>query len=196
MILSLLKQRKHSNFQKRSVGLRTLLCTFASMERLWSPWRSHFIETHDEIPKDPSPFLVAWEEPEQDAENMMLYRGDRAFIILNKYPYNAGHLLVVPVRQIKDLLSLDDEERYEVIDLVALGTRVLQHGLEPDGFNIGMNLGRTAGSAIETHLHVHIVPRWNGDTNFMPTLNETRVVSQNMTEVYQLLVRARDTILS
>ena len=165
------------------------------MERLWSPWRSHFIETHKEIPKDRSPFLIAWEEPERDAENMMLYRGNRAFIILNKYPYNAGHLLVVPVRQVGDFLSLDEEERHEVIDLVALGTNIIEKGLKPDGYNVGMNLGHTAGAAIETHLHMHIVPRWNGDTNFMPTLDETRVVSQNMVEIYQRLIRARDLIV-
>ncbi len=165
------------------------------MERLWSPWRSHFIDTHEELPKDRSPFRAAWEEPKRDAEHLMLHRGRLAFIILNKYPYNAGHLLVVPVRQIDDFLLLEEEERHEMIDLTALGTEILREGLRPHGFNVGMNLGRTAGAAIESHVHIHIVPRWNGDTNFMPTLDETRVVSQGMEEVYARLLEARDVVL-
>lgn len=161
------------------------------MERLWSPWRSHFIDTHEELPKDKSPFSAAWEQPERDEENLLLHRGERAFIILNKYPYNPGHLLVVPVRQVDDFLALEREERNEMMDLVAYGTEILQRALQPHGFNVGMNLGRTAGAAIESHVHIHIVPRWNGDTNFMPTLNETRVVSQSMEEIYRRLVDSR-----
>ena len=164
------------------------------MERLWSPWRSHFIETHEDMPKDWSPFAEAWNDPENDEENLLLYRGKRAFIILNKYPYNPGHLLVVPVRQVADFLLLEREERNELMDLVAYGTEVLQKGLAPHGCNVGMNIGRVAGAAIESHVHIHIVPRWNGDTNFMPTLGETRVVSQNMKDVYHKLRETVKTI--
>ena len=178
------------------MSLTPLRCTFADMEKLWSPWRSHFIETHGEVPADFSPFRKAWESPSEDAANMVLYRGLLAFIILNKYPYNAGHLLVVPVRQIGDFGALDEAERHEMIDLVAFGTAVLKEALKPHGFNVGMNLGRTAGAAIENHVHMHIVPRWNGDANFMPTLSETRVVSQEMKDVYERLIIARDKLLN
>ena len=164
------------------------------MEKLWSPWRSHFIETHEERPENWSPFAEAWEHAERDEENMVLYRGRKAFIILNAYPYNPGHLLVVPVRHIGDFLALEQEERNEMMDLVALGTSVLKKALGPHGFNVGMNLGRVAGAAIESHVHIHVVPRWNGDTNFMPTLNETRVVSQNMKDVFNRLREAVATI--
>lgn len=166
------------------------------MERLWSPWRSHFIETHDERPADYSPFAEAWERSDLDSENHLLHRGGGAFIILNKYPYNPGHLLVVPVRRVGDLLQLTDEERYEMSDLVSLGLEVLKRAMNPHGFNVGMNLGRTAGAAIESHVHTHIVPRWNGDTNFMPVLDETRVMSENMEKVFGKLREALDAILS
>lgn len=160
------------------------------MERLWSPWRSHFIDTHEDLPKDSSPFARAWEQPERDKENLLLLRGERAFIIMNRYPYNPGHLLVVPVRQTGDFLALEQEELHEMIDLVSRGTDLLRRVLNPHGFNVGMNIGRTAGAAIENHVHMHIVPRWNGDTNFMPTLNETRVMSQDLNDIYRKLVAA------
>lgn len=165
------------------------------MNRLWSPWRSQFLDTHEEDSGNGSPFTRAWGEPEKDEENMLLYRGRKAFIIFNKYPYNAGHLLVVPVRETNDFLSLDDGERGEMMELLRLGTEILKKGLNPAGFNIGMNLGRTAGAAIDTHLHFHIVPRWNGDTNFMPVLDEVRVISHDLAELYRKLVRVRDEIV-
>lgn len=166
------------------------------MERLWSPWRSEFIETHQDQPANWSPFADAWKDADHDEENLLLFRGELAFIILNKYPYNPGHLLIVPVRKVADFLLLKPEERNEMMDLVAFGTSVLQHAMSPHGFNVGMNLGRVAGAAIESHVHIHVVPRWNGDTNFMPTLSETRVVSQNMKEVYRRLRETANTITS
>ncbi len=166
------------------------------MERLWSPWRSEFIESHQDQPADWSPFADAWQDVDNDEENLLLFRGERAFIILNKYPYNPGHLLIVPVRKVADFLLLEPEERNEMMDLVAFGTAILKQAISPHGFNVGMNLGRVAGAAIESHVHIHVVPRWNGDTNFMPTLGETRVVSQNMKEVYRRLRETANTITS
>ena len=161
------------------------------MERLWSPWRSQYIASvADESTGDASPFTRAYDDPSKDDENFLLYRGRRAFIILNRYPYNAGHLLVVPVREIADFLALDDDERHEMMDLAARGVEVLKTALKPDAFNIGMNLGRTAGAAVANHVHMHIVPRWNGDTNFMPVLNETRHISEYMHETFQKLSEA------
>jgi len=158
------------------------------MERLWSPWRSAFIMSADESKGDGnSPFSRAFAEPERDAENYLLHRGGQAFIIMNRYPYNAGHLLVVPVRETGDFLDLSHEESDEVMRLIRLGLAALRRALDPQAFNVGMNLGRTAGAAIDRHVHFHIVPRWNGDTNFMPVLDETRVISERMDDIYRKL---------
>ena len=166
------------------------------MERLWSPWRSEFIGSADERRDTESPFTTAYNHPERDAENYLLHRGDRAFIIMNRYPYNAGHLLVVPVREVSGFLDLDPGESGELMELLRMGVAMLTDALRPAAFNIGMNIGRTAGAAIESHLHFHIVPRWNGDTNFMPVLDQTRVISENMRDVYEKLVAARDRFLA
>lgn len=163
------------------------------MEQLFSPWRSRFIESLGEADggaDGTSPFARAFSEPERDADNYLLHRGQRAFIIMNLYPYNAGHLLVVPVREVGDFLELDEAERAEMMELVRLGLAALKRALAPHGFNVGMNLGRVAGAAIEQHVHMHIVPRWNGDTNFMPVLADVRVVSENMRSVYERLLAA------
>ncbi|MEO6049449.1 MAG: HIT domain-containing protein [Candidatus Kapaibacterium sp.] len=166
------------------------------MERLWSPWRSQFIASADETLKEGSPFTAAFQHPERDVERFMVHRGDRAFIIMNLYPYNAGHLLVVPVREVGDFLELSEDESGEIMRLIRFGIAMLKRALKPQAFNVGMNQGRTAGAAIDTHVHFHIVPRWNGDTNFMPVLDETRVISENMREVYEKLIVARDELLS
>lgn len=165
------------------------------MDRLWSPWRSQFIKAHSGGETD-SPFLGAWEAPEKDEENFLLHRGERAFIILNRYPYNAGHLLVVPVRQTGDLLELEEEESAELMRLVRLGVAVVKRAMKPHGINVGLNLGRTGGAAFEDHVHFHIVPRWNGDTNFMPVLADTRVISESMETVYDELRASLREILA
>ncbi|HVZ41602.1 MAG TPA: HIT domain-containing protein [Candidatus Kapabacteria bacterium] len=149
----------------------------------------------EQEPDGPSPFARAWSTPERDAENFVVHRSERAFIIMNLYPYNAGHLLVVPVREAADLLELEEEESQEMMRLVRLGVKLLRHALAPHAFNIGMNLGRVAGAAIERHVHMHVVPRWNGDTNFMPVLADTRVISEEMAQVYGRLLHARAELL-
>ena len=162
------------------------------MERLWSPWRSEFINSvKDRSEEGESPFARAFAEPDRDEENYLLHRGSQAFIILNRYPYNAGHLLIVPVRQVADFLELADGERHEMIDLVSYGIELLKRALKPDAFNVGMNLGRSAGAGIESHVHMHVVPRWNGDTNFMPVIDETRHISEYMRETFRKLVDAK-----
>ncbi len=167
------------------------------MEQLFSPWRSQFIDSMADSSSESgeSPFTVALRDPEHDAENHLLHRGDLAFIILNKYPYNAGHLLILPKRQTGDYLDLTAEERAELGELVAFGIAILKRALDPHAFNVGMNLGRVAGAGIESHVHFHIVPRWTGDTNFMPLFSETRVISHGMEETYQKLLVARDQLL-
>lgn len=165
------------------------------MDRLWSPWRSQFIQAHS-AGDDESPFTRAWESPDKDRENFLLHRGERAFIILNRFPYNAGHLLVVPVRRTGDFLELDEEESAEIMRLVRLGVEIVTRAMKPHGLNVGLNIGRTGGAAFDDHVHVHIVPRWNGDTNFMPVLAETRVISESMERVFEELGSARAAILA
>ena len=123
----------------------------------------------------------------RDAENLILYRSRLHFVILNAYPYNNGHLMVVPYRHVAELEALTPEERAEMMEVVACSVRVLKQALRPDGFNIGLNLGLSAGAGIAEHLHVHLVPRWTGDTNFMPVLAETRVLPEHLQATYERL---------
>jgi len=157
------------------------------MEKLFSPWRSQFIDAASRGEPLDSPFASAWRDPDRDRENLLLHRGRLGFIILNRYPYNAGHLLVCPIREVGDFVDLTPDERAEMNELVALGIEVLRRVMAPHGFNVGMNLGRVAGAGIPSHVHTHVVPRWNGDTNFMPVIDEVRVISHLMEDVYDRL---------
>jgi len=159
------------------------------MERLYSPWRSHYIETYDK--QDKCFLCLAGENPNEDDNRLVLYRGEKAFIIMNLYPYNAGHLMVAPYKHIGDYTQLDKETLLEISLLTQLSIKALKKAINPDGFNLGYNLGRVAGAGLETHLHNHIVPRWNGDTNFMPVLGEVKVISQDLKELYK---RIKNTI--
>lgn len=120
-------------------------------------------------------------------EYLVLYVGEKAFVIFNKYPYNAGHLMVSPISHTGDFTSLDDETLLEINKLTKACIKALQVCIKPHGFNLGYNLGRSAGAGLEDHIHLHIVPRWNGDTNFMPVLSETKVISQDLYELYDRL---------
>ncbi len=122
-----------------------------------------------------------------DRAARILHRGTGSYIVLNRFPYNAGHLLVVPFREVPDLEDLTTAERDEFMALIVFGKRVLQTALKPDGFNIGFNLGAAAGAGIPKHLHAHIVPRWTGDTNFMPVVGQTRVLPQALSAMYDRL---------
>jgi ATP adenylyltransferase len=156
-------------------------------EILWAPWRIEYIENTDR--PDGCIFCTKPAETD-DRANLIVHRGDRAFVILNRFPYNNGHLMVVPFRHTADLPSLDAAERAELFDLLAVSQRALVPALGPHGFNIGMNLGRAGGAGIEDHLHFHIVPRWNGDTNFMPVLGHAKVVSEGLERTWEKLVAA------
>ncbi|MEJ5173618.1 MAG: HIT domain-containing protein [Hydrogenothermaceae bacterium] len=151
------------------------------MERLYSPWRSQYI---DGLEKSEGCFLCKAFEERDDEKNLVLYRGKNVFVILNLYPYNAGHLMVCPNQHIGDFTQLDSETLCEISLITQKMVKLLKIVLKPDGFNIGYNLGRSAGAGLETHIHNHIVPRWNGDTNFMPVLGETRVISYDLKETY------------
>lgn len=124
------------------------------------------------------------EGPERDAENYILLRARNSFSILNLYPYNNGHLLVLPYDHVSDLEDLSPEVQAEMIHMVSYLTRLLRQAMKPDGFNIGINLGKAAGAGIDDHVHIHIVPRWQGDTNFMPVIAEMRVIPEWLDDTY------------
>jgi ATP adenylyltransferase len=152
-------------------------------ERLWAPWRIEYIR--GEKPQG----CIFCDKPKEnkDAENYILYRGKKNFVILNAYPYNPGHLMVVPFRHIGKLEDMTPEERNEHYQIVSRAVAVLRKETKTDNFNVGMNLGRVSGAGIDDHIHTHIVPRWNGDNNFMPVISDTRVMSDSMAGVYNQL---------
>lgn len=125
--------------------------------------------------------------PEQDRENLVLHRGRTAFVVFNRYPYNNGHMLVAPYAHLGDLTEIPPEVQAECQELLKQLVQLLRNTMNPDGFNIGLNLGRVAGAGLPGHLHWHIVPRWNGDTNFMPVLADTKVIPQSLAALYDLL---------
>ena len=156
------------------------------MENLWAPWRMRYIENADE--EEGCIFCLKPKE-NADKDNLILYRGEHGFIIMNKYPYNNGHLLIVPYRHTSDFSGLTGEEVLCLHKLLKMSYDALTRAVNPHGFNIGLNLGRTAGAGIDQHLHYHIVPRWDGDTNFMPVVGQVKVISQGMEETYERLVK-------
>ena len=153
------------------------------MKELWSPWRMEYILR--EKPKG-CIFCTACAE-QRDQENLILHRGKHNFVMMNRYPYNNGHLMVVPYRHVSMLTDLTIEEQVNMMSLVNSSVEVLQEVMRPDGFNIGMNLGAPAGAGIKDHIHMHIVPRWVGDTNFMPVFADTRVIVEALEQSYSKL---------
>jgi ATP adenylyltransferase len=153
------------------------------MKLLWAPWRSTYVERIDQTS---GCFLcdAVYQPEERLRDHLVLYRGKRAFVIFNKYPYNAGHLMVAPTEHIRNFCLLDQETVLEIHRLTVVSIKALEEVIKPHGFNLGYNLGRSAGAGLESHLHLHIVPRWNGDTNFMPTVAQTKVISQDLWELY------------
>jgi ATP adenylyltransferase len=154
-----------------------------SMERIWAPWRVQYIRSNN------LKGCIFCDKPKEnkDAENFILYRGKLNFIIMNAFPYNPGHLMIVPFRHVGKLEEMDPEERNEHYETVSRAVRVLKEVTKTENYNLGMNLGRVAGAGIDDHIHTHIVPRWNGDNNFMPVITETRVISESMQDVYNRL---------
>ena len=153
------------------------------MEQIWAPWRIKYIQM--EKPEG----CILCEKPKEnnDALNYILYRGDKNFVIMNSYPYNPGHLMIAPYRHIANLEELTDEELLEHFQIIGRATKLLKRVFNPDGFNIGINIGKVAGAGIAEHIHSHIVPRWQGDTNFMPVLSNVRVVPEALAETYKKL---------
>ncbi len=159
------------------------------MKQLWAPWRMTYIRGESERPATGCVFCLP-PERDDDCRRLVLLRGEGAFIIMNKYPYTNGHLMVAPVRHTCDPGALSPAEVLEMNRLLVLARDVLQETVAPQGFNIGMNLGQIAGAGVADHLHMHIVPRWSGDTNFMPVFADVRVIPQHLEETCELLRQA------
>jgi len=168
-------------------------------KNLWAPWRIQYIQGLGEKPPETGKKEI---EPtgeagcfichnlknlQDDDQNLVLWRTDKSIVILNRYPYNNGHLLIAPARHIPDLEQADDEELQEMIKLIRESQKALSLAIKPHGFNVGMNFGRCAGAGLPGHLHIHVVPRWDGDTNFMAVCSDTDVISQSLTELLALL---------
>ncbi len=153
------------------------------MEHIWAPWRIEYIQ----MEKPQGCIFCDKSSQNDDALNYILYRGDKNFVIMNSYPYNPGHLMIAPYQHTANLEELADEELHEHIKIISRSIELLKKAFNPDGFNIGMNIGRIAGAGIADHFHTHIVPRWSGDTNFMPVVADTKVVNQAIGETYQKL---------
>lgn len=157
------------------------------MDILWSPWRREYLE-RDKWSTDTCVFCEA-RQGTDDRANLVLHRDEACFIILNRYPYNNGHLLVVPYRHAGDLDDVTADESANVMHFVRYGTRLLRRKLSPDAINIALNVGAAAGAGSRDHVHVHIVPRWNGDTNYMTVLSGTRVISEELEQTLDRLQR-------
>ncbi len=162
------------------------------MENLWAPWRMTFI-----APKTPQPQeCIFCTKPldTHDAENYILHRGERCFMLLNLYPYNNGHLMIAPYQHVETIEKLDVETLAELMEQAQQALRALHRAMKPDGFNMGINEGKVAGAGFHEHMHFHIVPRWNGDTNFMPVIADIKVMPEYLDNVYKQLKQALEML--
>jgi len=156
------------------------------MKQIWAPWRLEYIQS----PDSGSCIFCLEQSTEADQARLIVARGKHSYVIMNRYPYSNGHLMVSPFRHLGNFDELSDEEILEIHHLTVLGQRALREVCGAQGFNIGWNLGQVAGAGVADHIHVHIVPRWAGDSNFMPVLADTRVIPQHIEMTYALLVEA------
>ncbi|MEN8240862.1 MAG: HIT domain-containing protein [Chloroflexota bacterium] len=157
------------------------------MKQLWAPWRMAYIQT---FKKNGCVFCQALEYTPDGEENLIVHRGENAFVILNRFPYTSGHLMVLPFQHAPQLEALTPETRAEMIELVTQSSQVLSKIYDPQGFNIGINMGEAAGAGIEEHIHIHIVPRWRGDTNYISAIGETRVLPETLDETFRRVLAA------
>jgi ATP adenylyltransferase len=157
------------------------------LDRLWSPWRAKYIATGVDSQEGSCVFCQIAKEPENDEVNLVLHRGTNVFAALNLYPYITGHLLILPYQHLGDLDSTSKDVTDELMDLTKRAQTALRKVYSPPGFNIGMNLGAAAGAGIVDHIHLHILPRWSGDTNFMTSVADTRVIPESLDTTYSKL---------
>lgn len=156
------------------------------MKRIWAPWRMEYILNS----RKRGCFLCKICQADKDEQNLVLKRGRSTFLLLNRYPYNNGHLLVAPYKHADNLESLNAKEMSEMMELASTACKALRKSLHPDGFNLGLNIGTAAGAGLKDHIHLHIVPRWEGDTNFMPVLGEVKIIPQPLDELWRKLKKA------
>ncbi|HOP48050.1 MAG TPA: HIT domain-containing protein [Desulfobacteraceae bacterium] len=155
------------------------------MEVIWAPWRMEYIVSDQKADKC---IFCPGESRDNDEERLILFVGQYTMIMMNRFPYINGHLLVSPVRHVSDLSALSRKETFDLLDMVSKSVKVLKKVMSPEGFNIGLNLGRVAGAGIDSHIHFHIVPRWGGDTNYMSVLAEVRVIPEHIKNTYNKLM--------
>ena len=153
------------------------------MKPLWAPWRMEYVKA----PKEDENIFNDKVNSKNDRDNLILYRGDFSFIIMNLYPYNNGHILILPYRKISNMEDLNDNELLEIMKLAQEAMLIFKRKMNAEGFNFGLNMGKAAGAGIKEHLHYHLVPRWSGDNNFMPTIGNTKVIVQGLLETYDLI---------
>lgn len=153
------------------------------MDTLWAPWRMVYVENNGSS----GCIFCEASASRQDEKTLILYRGRSVFIQMNLYPYNPGHVMIAPYRHLGELQKLSADEQLDLIQEVTRSTTILRETMNADGFNLGMNLGKVAGAGVEHHLHLHVVPRWNGDTNFMPVIAETKVIPEALSATYRKL---------
>jgi ATP adenylyltransferase len=160
-------------------------------QRIWAPWRMKYVKDASKDSEEECIFCAALDAGDDEAQ-LIVHRGDQCFVILNKFPYTNGHLMVAPFEHRATLQVLDEETAAEMMRLARRGMRILEEAYSPHGYNVGVNQGRVAGAGVEHHIHMHVVPRWGGDTNFMPVLADTRVMPQSLEQSYETLRGAFD----
>jgi ATP adenylyltransferase len=153
-------------------------------QRIWAPWRLEYVKDASKDNSDACVFCAALEAGDDEA-NLIVHRGERCFVILNKFPYTNGHLMVAPYDHVAAIQELEPETVAELMALAQRSMNALETGYSPHGYNVGFNQGRVAGAGVEHHIHMHVVPRWGGDTNFMPVLGDTRVMNQTLEDSYE-----------
>lgn len=154
------------------------------MDKLWAPWRSKYIAKAGSIK---GCIFCSKPKSKKDRMNYIVYRSRHSFSVLNIYPYNNGHLMIVPYRHVNDISKLNDEEALDLMRLLKDSQELLSKTMRPDGYNIGINIGRAAGAGLKDHVHIHLVPRWVGDSNFMPVFASTKVISESLDALYDRL---------
>ena len=152
------------------------------MERMWSPWRSEYIGRG--VDDGDGCFFCSHLASDDDKSNGILWRGDSVFVVVNAYPYNSGHVMVAPKRHVGEITEAAPDELHDMIDVTQRAVAILSEALNAQGHNVGMNLGDAAGAGVPGHMHMHVVPRWSGDTNFMPAIGETKVLPEMLHQTY------------
>ncbi|TSA26026.1 MAG: HIT domain-containing protein [Ignavibacteriales bacterium] len=166
------------------------------MDKLWSPWRSNYIESFKtKKDSDACVFCEAFKFPIKSNKSLIVYKNKLCYVMLNLYPYNSGHLMVIPNKHISDIHTLSQDEMNEMMSTVRLSMKALEKAMKPQGMNFGANLGKAAGAGIDSHLHFHVVPRWSGDINFMPAIGEVKIISQDLLVTKKKLINSFNEIL-